>query len=138
LSLPDSTIWDRNLGTAAASLERGGTHGTPRAKVVTGHSYASARGIRPGINAGKLDLAQLQAIPIEYRSWLPGKIDAFIEDAKAKNDWLIFFTHDVSNDPSPFGCTPAMLEHVLKRLTDEAIDILPVTRAMARAVFGPG
>ena len=111
---------------------------SPRTKVVMGRRYASARGIRPGINSSMLDLAQLRAIPIEcrYWHWLPDKIDALIEGAKAKNGWLIFFTHDVSDQPTPYGCTPSMLEHVLKRLRDEGIDILPVKHAMASAMFG--
>ena len=51
---------------------------------------------------------------------------------------MIFFTHDVSETPSPFGCTPAMLEYTLERLAGAAIETIPVRQAMARAVFGEG
>lgn len=111
---------------------------TPRTKLLMGERYACARGITPGINTALVDLAQLRAIPLESRRWVPGEIDAAVERAVASSGWAIFFTHDVQDDPSPFGCTPAMLEHALKRLQASAVDVLPVRHAMARTVFGEG
>jgi peptidoglycan/xylan/chitin deacetylase (PgdA/CDA1 family) len=109
---------------------------SPRTKAVMGQRYSSARGVRSGVNAKTLDLAELKAIPIEYRRWIPEEIDAAIAQAQALSGWVIFFTHDVSDAPSPFGCTPAMLDHVLARLAAAQVDILPVKHALARAVFG--
>jgi peptidoglycan/xylan/chitin deacetylase (PgdA/CDA1 family) len=107
---------------------------SPRTKVLAARRYAVSRGIYSGVNAGRIDLAELRAVPIEARRWRPEKIDAAIEAAKARRGWVIFFTHDVSADPSPFGCTPQMLDYVLQRLA--GIEILPIKHAMARAVFG--
>jgi len=109
---------------------------SPRAKTLAAGRYASARGVGRGVNAGWIDLAQLKAIAIEHRRWRPEEIDAAIARAKSKAGWLIFFTHDVGEAPSPFGCTPAMLRHVLDRLTEVGVEILPVKHAMARAAFG--
>jgi peptidoglycan/xylan/chitin deacetylase (PgdA/CDA1 family) len=109
---------------------------SPRTKSLAARRYGAARGIRRGVNAGWIDLAQLNAIAIEHRRWRPDEIDLAIARAKADAGWLIFFTHDVDEAPTPFGCTPAMLRHVLDRLTTEDIEILPVKHAMARAVFG--
>ena len=111
---------------------------SPRTKAVMGARYASARGIRSGVNAGAIDLAQLRAVPIENRRWIAQEIDAAVARASEKNGWLIFFTHDVSEDPTPFGCTPEMLEYVMARLVEAGIETLPVRQAMARAVFGEG
>ena len=111
---------------------------SPRTKTAMGARFAAARGIRPGVNAGMIDLAQLKAVGVERRSWAPETVDAFIAEAVAARGWLIFFTHDVSDTPSPYGCTPAMLEHVLGRLAEAGIETLPVRQAMARAVFGEG
>ena len=111
---------------------------SPRAKAEMGARFATARGIRPGVNAGLIDLAQLRAVPLEHRRWVPAEIDAAVEQAVAGPGWVIFFTHDVSEAPSPFGCTPAMLEYTLERLSAAHIETIPVRQAMARAVFGEG
>jgi peptidoglycan/xylan/chitin deacetylase (PgdA/CDA1 family) len=111
---------------------------SPRAKAAMGARFATARGIRPGVNAGMIDLAQLRAVPLEHRRWVPAEIDAVVAQAVAQTGWVIFFTHDVSETPSPFGCTPAMLEYTLGRLSEAGIETIPVRQAMARAVFGEG
>lgn len=109
---------------------------SPRSKAAMAGRFATARGIGKGVNAGVIDLAELKAIPLEVRRWRPDEIDAAIARAKASNGWLIFFTHDVSDAPAPFGATPDMLAHLLERLTAEGVEILPVKHAMARAAFG--
>ena len=111
---------------------------SPRTKAVMGARYASARGIRAGVNTGLIDLAQLKAVPIESRRWVSEDVDAAVTRAAETQGWAIFFTHDVSEHPTPFGCTPAMLEHVMARITAAGIETLPVRQAMARAVFGEG
>ena len=111
---------------------------SPRAKAVMAARFANARGIRKGVNAGLIDLAQLLAVPLERRRWVPAEIDAAVATAVSAPGWVIFFTHDVSDDPSPFGCTPAMLTYTLERLAGAGVETLPVRQAMARAVFGEG
>jgi peptidoglycan/xylan/chitin deacetylase (PgdA/CDA1 family) len=109
---------------------------SPRSKAAMAGRFATARGIGKGVNAGLIDLAELKAIPLEVRRWRPDEIDAAIARAKANRGWLIFFTHDVSDAPAPFGATPQMLTHLLERLSAEGVEILPVKHAMARAAFG--
>ena len=111
---------------------------SPRAKAVMAARFASARGIRAGVNCGRIDLAQLRAVPLEHRRWVPAEIDAAVARAAAAPGWVIFFTHDVAEAPSPFGCTPAMLDYTLERLAEAGIETIPVRQAMARAVFGEG
>ena len=111
---------------------------SPRAKAVMAARFASARGIRRGVNAGMIDLAQLLAVPLEHRRWVPAEIDAAVAEAVERPGWLILFTHDVSETPSPFGCTPQMLTYTLQRLAEAGVETLPVRHAMARAVFGDG
>jgi peptidoglycan/xylan/chitin deacetylase (PgdA/CDA1 family) len=109
---------------------------SPRTKALMGKLFANARGIRPGVNAGRIDLAQLLAVPIDHRRWRPDEIAAAVQEAKAGNGWLILFTHDVCDEPSPFGCTPQMLTEVLEMLAAAEIPVMPVKHAMAEAVFG--
>ncbi len=109
---------------------------SPRTKALLGSAFATARGIRPGVNAGRIDLAQLMAVPIERRRWRPDELRLAVEAARARKGWLILFTHDVCDDPSPFGCTPAMLTEAMEMLSAAAIQIAPVKHAVAEAVFG--
>jgi peptidoglycan/xylan/chitin deacetylase (PgdA/CDA1 family) len=109
---------------------------SPRTKALMGRRFATARGIRPGVNAGRIDLAQLMSTPIEHRRWRPDEIAAAVQAAQAANGWLILFTHDVCDQPSPFGCTPQMLVEVLEMLASADMPVVPVKHAMAEAVFG--
>jgi peptidoglycan/xylan/chitin deacetylase (PgdA/CDA1 family) len=109
---------------------------SPRAKAAMGARFANARGIRKDINAGLVDLAMLNAIPLEHRRWVPKEIDAAVARAVDRTGWLILFTHDVDDAPTPFGCTPQMLEYALAAIAGAGIEMIPVRQAMARVVFG--
>jgi peptidoglycan/xylan/chitin deacetylase (PgdA/CDA1 family) len=108
---------------------------SPRTKLLFSQRFPTSRGIRRGVNAGLIDLAQLKAVGLEHQAWDPAAIESAVKAAVRRNGWIIFFTHDVSDDPSPFGVTPRMLDHVLASVRDAGIDILPVKHALARTVF---
>jgi hypothetical protein len=59
-----------------------------------------------------------------------------VETAQRSNAWLILFSHDVSDAPSPYGATPEMLVHTLSTLAAAGIEVLPVKHALARVTFG--
>ena len=108
---------------------------SPRTKAMAARRFATARGIYPGVNRGWTDLSQLKAAPLEARSWSAAAVEALVEDARSNGGWLIFFSHDVSDTPSPYGATPAMLEHALKTLAAAGIATLPVKHALAAGTF---
>ncbi len=108
---------------------------SPRTKRLFGDRFPTSRGIAKGVNKGLMDLSQLKAIGVEHWWWTPEYIEAAVDRAKRENGWLILFTHDVSDDPSPYGATPRMLEHALGAIRRAGIDILPVKHALARTVF---
>jgi hypothetical protein len=88
------------------------------------------------VNAGLVDLSQLKAAGVEARSWSPAAIEGLVQAARRKGGWLIFFTHDVSEAPSPYGATPEMLAHALRTVQAAGIEVLPVKHALARLTFG--
>jgi hypothetical protein len=92
------------------------------------------RGVHPGINQGKVDLAQLQATPIEMRNWNPQTIARAIHQAQHNHGWVVFYTHDISDSPSPYGATQAMLREVLDGLAAARIPVLPMREAVRVAV----
>jgi len=103
-----------------------------RAKIVAGRQYATARGIRPGVNVSPLDLSLLKALPLELRSWTEERTEGLAAEAARSNGWLILFTHDVGDEPSRFGCTPGMLNRALEIGRLHGLEILPVGAAAQR------
>jgi peptidoglycan/xylan/chitin deacetylase (PgdA/CDA1 family) len=107
---------------------------SPRTKRFYASRFASVRGVHPGINAGRVDLAQLNTISLETRCWDEKAIQAAIQRALHDHGWLIFYTHDVSDAPSGYGSTPAMLDWALSRVAEARIPVLPVREALPVAL----
>ncbi|HEY0267272.1 MAG TPA: polysaccharide deacetylase family protein [Rhizomicrobium sp.] len=107
---------------------------SPRTKRFYAPRFSSARGVHPGINAGRVDLAQLNTISLETRCWDEAVIDAAIQRVLHNNGWLILYTHDVSDSPSPYGSTPGMLDWALGRVAAARIAMLPVREALPVAL----
>jgi peptidoglycan/xylan/chitin deacetylase (PgdA/CDA1 family) len=103
-----------------------------RTKLLFSRRFATCRGVQAGVNAGLVDLAQLNAIGLEHGGWDPALIESEVEAAVRRRGWIIFFTHDVSDSPSEWGATPEMLDHALSCVREVSIDILPVKDALAR------
>lgn len=103
-----------------------------RTKILYSKLYPVSRGIREGVNGGRFDRSQLKAIGLERKSWSEARIEDAVAKARAKNAWIVFFTHDVSDTPSIYGATPVMLEHLIRTLKDAGIEILTVRDAYER------
>ena len=92
--------------------------------------FASCRGTGRGINKGTVDLADLLSNSLYDRDFNRDRLYGLIDDAKAVGGWVIFFTHDVSENPSEFGCTPAQLEAVVAFAAQHTA-VLPVQDVLA-------
>lgn len=98
--------------------------------------FLSCRGIHSGVNKGLMDFSELRAVSIEHQNFNIDKVRTMIDKAKAKNGWLIFYTHDVGPNPSAYGCTPQELEMVVEALLEAGIETLPVKDAAAKVLLG--
>jgi peptidoglycan/xylan/chitin deacetylase (PgdA/CDA1 family) len=86
------------------------------AKAALGRRYRLLRALNHGLVEDGTDLNQAPAVGVEG----PGGEAAarhWLERAIARKAWLILYTHDVSEAPSPWGCTP----DALGRLIDAAL-----------------
>ncbi len=72
--------------------------------------FQTCRSIVPGVNAGSVDLQFLRAMPLIDRHIDRDGIDRAFDEAQTNNGWLIFYGHDVADRPSPYGCSPALLQ----------------------------
>ena len=104
-----------------------------RVKGVAGRRYATARGIRPRVNVSPLDLALLHAAPLDRLTQLGQlAIEALAAETARCAGWLILFSHDVSDDPTPLGCTSAMLIRALEISRRRGLEVLTVGAATRR------
>ena len=56
-------------------------------------------------------------------------IKAIIDANARSNGWLIFATHDVADEPSPYGCKPAFFEAAVRYAIASGAEVLPVVKA---------
>ncbi len=95
------------------------------------HRFPFCRGIWSGINMGRVDFTQLRAVPLDYRLD-HAQLAQILDEAERSNGWLIFFTHDVSESPSPYGCKTRDFALVLEAVSKRRIQMLPVRDAGAK------
>jgi peptidoglycan/xylan/chitin deacetylase (PgdA/CDA1 family) len=101
----------------------------PAVKRAAARRFATCRGGGQTHNAGVADLALLKSFFIEKSVRRPEAIQAAIADNAAARGWLIFSTHDVSDSPTPYGCTPGMFTQVLDWSLASGATVLPVAEA---------
>lgn len=92
--------------------------------------FRSCRSVMPGVNHGRVDLQFLRSTHL-----IDGRIDAAgvdraMDEAVRTNGWLIFYSHDVANSPSEYGCSPALLRHALASATQRNILVTSVAEAL--------
>jgi peptidoglycan/xylan/chitin deacetylase (PgdA/CDA1 family) len=92
--------------------------------------FAVCRSIEPGLNVGIADLGRLRSIRLYDRLLAPDDVSGLVKQAVATTAWLIFYTHDVAQTPSSFGCTVPLFEHALKSAISAGAEIHPVNAAI--------
>lgn len=107
-----------------------------QAKPVIAERFDCARGVRNGVNAGRSDRVNLQAIGLEARR-LPGyDLGALMAETTAGRGWLIAYGHDVSDRPTPYGCRVDDLDRLIRLAKAADLDIVPVGAAWASIAIG--
>lgn len=100
---------------------------TPAMKRALASEFELLRGIHAPAN-DQIDL-RLTASARLYSSEIDTTLK-LIETAAKDRRWLILFGHDVRENPSKFGCTPAELAAVLDAIEQSDLDVLPVHNAL--------
>jgi peptidoglycan/xylan/chitin deacetylase (PgdA/CDA1 family) len=105
-----------------------------RAKTVAAQRFVTARGVRGGFNRARVDRALIRAEGFESRKLARQPIAPLLAKVAACNGWLVLYSHDVSDRPSPFGCSPDDL-HALLKLAD-TLGLTVATMSQAAALLG--
>lgn len=95
--------------------------------------FRSSRGIVPGINVGEVDLQLLKAYPLVDALLSRDVIDRVFDVALARTGWVIFYTHDVSDWPSPFGCRPELLAYAIEAAAKRGIAGVTISEGLDRS-----
>ena len=99
-------------------------------KRVLAKSLRAARSVHPGINAGFIDLHFLRAYELVDSAVSFERAAALIDQAVSARGWLIFVSHDVSDTPTRYGVTPALLEAALVHAKERGARVLPICEAL--------
>lgn len=102
----------------------------PSVKRAASRHFSGCRGGGQTINSGKADLNQLSAYFIEKANGDLDTLKVMIDRNKKEQGWLIFATHDVAPDSSPYGCTPELFEETVRYAASSGARILPVASAL--------
>jgi len=94
--------------------------------------FRTCRAAGEAINRGPTDPTFLRAVEIRqpeaHASGLTRWIDALVADP----GWLIFYTHDISPTPTPYGCTAATFERLVGHAVERGCRVLAVDAALDR------
>ena len=104
--------------------------GSVMRKPQLGRAFRTSRGILPGVNSGTVDLHYLRSSPLIDRQMDADGIERVFDEAVAANGWLIFYSHDVEDEPSPYGCTPELLRYALDAAARREMPALSVASAL--------
>jgi len=77
-----------------------------------GPQLMSSRGTCGGLNGPDVDLNLLRANSLYGDLDRADAAKGLILENEKRGHWLIFYSHDVVTNPSPFGCTPKLLDAV--------------------------
>lgn len=82
-------------------------------------------------NGGTVDLNFLRGFFIEQSRNNPEAIKAMIDETCRVGGWLIFATHDVSENPTVYGCCPSLFAEIVRYSARSGARLLPVSAALA-------
>lgn len=129
---------DRNeevLDTFQASIQQRNfaypyNRGALRHRHLFADRYDTARAGGDRINRGKVNRSFLWGMEIRQPESdalaLVEQIDAVV----AEPGWLVFFTHDISETPTPFGCRPSTFRRLVEHAVARGCLVLPVRDAL--------
>ncbi|MBC3928533.1 polysaccharide deacetylase family protein [Undibacterium sp. CY21W] len=83
-----------------------------------------------GTHIGKADLSALRAQALYADKTDADTVLQLIQQTANEGGWLIFYSHEVRNEPGPWGTTPEQLEMALRIASQSSCRILTVEKAI--------
>lgn len=102
----------------------------PMVKRAAARHFRCCRGGGQKFNTGTADLNQLSAYFLEKARGDIQSVKDLIDANRKASGWLIFATHDVSPNPSPYGCAPQFFENVVRYAMESGALVVSIARAL--------
>ena len=102
-------------------------HVSPSLKKALSRQFETLRGVLTPTNAPQ-DANLLNAVRIYSGERFEAALQQ-IETAKTKPQWLNFFTHDVRENASDFGCTPEEFQRIVTAVKESGLRVMTVDNA---------
>lgn len=94
--------------------------------------FRSCRGAGEAINRGRVDPLMLKAVEIRQPEADARALTGWVDEVARTPGWLVFFTHDIAAQPTPYGCTPETFDRLVAHAVGHGCTVLPVDRALDR------
>jgi peptidoglycan/xylan/chitin deacetylase (PgdA/CDA1 family) len=101
----------------------------PLARGELARRYVSCRGGGEAINRGNVDRMMVKAVEIRQPEDHARNLTRWIDDVAQDPGWLVFFTHDIADEPTPYGCTPSTFEALVRYARESGCEIMTVDAA---------
>jgi peptidoglycan/xylan/chitin deacetylase (PgdA/CDA1 family) len=109
----------------------------PTIKGQMGNLFACCRGGGQDYNKGSVDMNLVKGFFLDRRTGTGiERVKEVIDENVQCRGWLVFSTHDVKDDPSPYGCTREFLEEVVAYAAHSGASLLSVAKACEKAEKG--
>jgi peptidoglycan/xylan/chitin deacetylase (PgdA/CDA1 family) len=92
--------------------------------------FDTCRGIYEGLNTGVIDLSLLKVIELYDRTLTGDRLLRVLRRARQTNGWVIFYVHDVAQEPTHMGCSPRLLRDTIEAVRKEHIQCLSIRQAL--------
>ena len=117
-------------GARFATLSYPITCPRPETKLRLSRRFECCRFGGQTFNVGSLDLNLVAAHFLEKDSGDGAVIGNLIEQTVRTRGWLVIATHDIADEHTPYGCTPAFFESVVRDAARSGAVIMPVADAL--------
>lgn len=102
----------------------------PATKARLGKLFRACRGGGQVPNFAASDLNYLSSLFLEQCQEKISPIERAIGDTMERGGWLIFSTHDVTENHTRFGCSPGFFSQVVRQSVQSGATILPMAKAL--------
>lgn len=93
--------------------------------------FSACRSTASGLNRDVANLGRLSAVRL-YSGLLDHEgVSQLIKEAVGQNAWLIFYTHDVDENPSQYGCAPKLFEQAVQAAVSAGVRVKPIADAVS-------
>ncbi len=99
-------------------------------KRLAAKTFRSSRLSGGGIQVDQADLNALRTEKLYQHLFTFDRILSLTKEVAQKGAWLIFNTHEVTEDPGQWGCTPALLDYGVQSALQTGCKVLPINLAI--------